>query len=174
MEYCNNNSFLVILATNALQNFNEFCRILEFLDIGNKLKIIENIFNDLDIEKFKYIIDHKNKLITEEESQALHKSCYLYARYGCIKLLKLARQLTEPCPWDWRICCGAAENGHLDILQWLYTQDPPCPWNRWTCWLAAKHGHLHVLQWARSQNPPCPWNVIFANLVASFIKNTSI
>ena len=23
-------------------------------------------------------------------------------------------------------------------------------------------------------NPPCPWNDMFANLVASFIKNTSI
>ncbi len=34
-----------------------------------------------------------------------------------------------PCPWDEYVCSEAAENGHLEILQWLRAQDPPCPWH---------------------------------------------
>jgi hypothetical protein len=44
------------------------------------------------------------------------------------------------CPWDEQTCEYAAMYDHLDVLQWLRSQD------------------LHVLQWAISQNPPCPWN----------------
>mmetsp|Transcript_39473 Transcript_39473/g.77075 ORF Transcript_39473/g.77075 Transcript_39473/m.77075 type:complete len:167 (+) Transcript_39473:534-1034(+) len=58
------------------------------------------------------------------------------------------------CPWDWRTCCGAARNGHLEILQWAREQE--CPWNEWTCAGATAGGHFDILKWARANE--CPWN----------------
>jgi len=53
-------------------------------------------------------------------------------------------------------CEGAAENGHLDVLQWARAQDPPCPWDAGFSKAAAKYGHLDVLTkllWIDSKNP---------------------
>ena len=61
----------------------------------------------------------------------------------------------------------AAEEGHLDVLKWLRSQDPPCPWYEWTCEVAARGGNLEVLEWARSQDPPCPWSRRACREVAS-------
>ena len=55
-------------------------------------------------------------------------------------------------------CHGAAQGGHLEVLQWAREQDPPCPWNEWTCTYAAGGGHLEALKFLRAQDPPCPWD----------------
>ena len=51
-------------------------------------------------------------------------------------------------------CLSASGNGHLEILQWLRSQDPPCPWTEVFCLIAAQNGHLEILQWIRAQDPP--------------------
>lgn len=40
---------------------------------------------------------------------------------------------------------AAAQEGHLDVLQWLCAQDPPCPWDPLMC---LEH-QPHVAQWVR-------------------------
>jgi hypothetical protein len=43
--------------------------------------------------------------------------------------------------------------GHLQVLQWLRSQDPPCPWDKEECRLkAAIAGHLDIVQWIDSQS----------------------
>jgi hypothetical protein len=50
---------------------------------------------------------------------------------------------------------GAAQNGHLHILQWARANE--CDWDGETCAMAAQNGHLHILQWAIANG--CDWNV---------------
>ena len=57
----------------------------------------------------------------------------------------------------------AALNGHLDMIQYLLAQG--CEWSTDTCRYAARLGHLEVLQFLRSNQGPsgerkevCPWN----------------
>ena len=115
----------------------------------------------------------------------------LLAIAGDLEALQWARG--HSCPWDEDTCAAAARGGHLDVLQWMRSQDPPCPWNTWTCSVAAEHGHLGVLQWLRangcswdentssyaarrghlavlqwlrSQDPPCPWDQQVCNEAA--------
>ena len=45
-------------------------------------------------------------------------------------------------------CAYAAQNGHLEVLQWA--RQNGCEWTSLTCTYAAENGHLEVLQWARS------------------------
>lgn len=44
------------------------------------------------------------------------------------------------------MCEVAAENGHLEILQWLHSIG--CPWDSATCEGAAEFGHLECLKYA--------------------------
>ena len=44
----------------------------------------------------------------------------------------------------------AAQEGHLEVLQWLRDRD--CLWDEFTC--AAQEGHLGVLWWAREHGCP--------------------
>ena len=53
-----------------------------------------------------------------------------------------------------RTCSGAAEGGHLEVLQWA--RENGCPWDSDTCDKAAGKGHLEVLKWARQNG--CPWD----------------
>ena len=69
-----------------------------------------------------------------------------------ITALQWARE--KGCPWNERVCAGAAGGGLLEVLRWA--RDNGCPWNEWTCSRAAQAGHLHVLQWARKNE--CPWD----------------
>ena len=48
----------------------------------------------------------------------------------------------------------AAQNGHLEVLQWA--RNNGCDWDSDTCACAAQNGHLEVLQWAR--NNGCDWD----------------
>ena len=49
-------------------------------------------------------------------------------------------------------CAGAAEGGHLEVLQWAHANG--CPSDEQTCERAARGGHLEVIQWARANGFP--------------------
>jgi hypothetical protein len=44
------------------------------------------------------------------------------------------------CPWDDRTCWMAAENGHLEVLQWAHANG--CPWDDRTRDEAARLGYV--------------------------------
>jgi hypothetical protein len=108
-------------------------------------------FGDPDIVKFLIQQNKTNDIITG------------LAAGGHLELLKFAK--SKHCPWSTLACAYAAENGYLNVLQWLRSPDASgnpdesgkvCPWNASTIASAAKGGHLNIVQWARSQN--CPWD----------------
>jgi len=87
------------------------------------------------------------------------------AAAGHLDVIRWARGLSPPCPWDTRVCWLAARGGHLAVPQWVRAPrdsrgvlGEPCPWNENACFLASVANHLEVLRWLRSQDPPCPWN----------------
>ena len=54
-------------------------------------------------------------------------------------------ELVEPFEnFKENICCYAAENGHLEVLQWAEAQGYPM--DTVTCSVAARNGHLAMLQ----------------------------
>jgi len=76
----------------------------------------------------------------------------------------MLRRLDPPCPWDTDTCKWAANEGHLEVLQWIRRPGKPegvCPWDANTCMYAAKGGHLEMLQWLRSGDNPCPWSTAY-------------
>ena len=54
---------------------------------------------------------------------------------------------------DRRLCIGAAQNGHLEVLKWL--TEIGCPYDVEVCTVAAKGGHLDTLKWAHENGYPC-------------------
>ena len=56
------------------------------------------------------------------------------------------------CPWGKGTCVGAAEYGHLAVLQWARAQR--CPWDKLTCSFAARGGHLADPQVGTSPGVP--------------------
>ena len=115
-------------------------------------------------------------------------SMRIAARYGLIAGMHWLRDLDPPCPWDSTVLYAAAEEGQLQVLQWM--RDPvrvggACPVDKYVCDYAAAAGHLdclsylksqnapvsaetlnaaaendqlEIVTWLRSQDPPCPWN----------------
>jgi hypothetical protein len=86
----------------------------------------------------------------------IHASACVAALHGHLHVLQylyFSRQYRHA-----QLCLHAAEGGHLEVLQWLRSQDPPCDWSAEVCACAAADGHLEVLQWLRSQDPPCDWS----------------
>lgn len=72
------------------------------------------------------------------------------ARNGHFKVLRLLKQHARR--FGIAICNGAAEGGHLDILQWgrQAVTDQRAKWSgRTVCNLAARNGHFELLKWAR-------------------------
>eukprot|EP00611_Tribonema_gayanum_P024052 TRINITY_DN520_c0_g1_i1.p1 TRINITY_DN520_c0_g1~~TRINITY_DN520_c0_g1_i1.p1 ORF type:complete len:344 (+),score=81.94 TRINITY_DN520_c0_g1_i1:1269-2300(+) len=55
------------------------------------------------------------------------------------------------CPWDERVILTAVFEGHLDILQFLYSCLPHGEYDADICAQAAAAGRLAVLQWARRE-----------------------
>ena len=162
-----------------------YFRILEYLNIDDKLKIFEILGNNLaqsTLIIYKYIM---SPIFSHNEFLTLC-NYDIYAKNGCIKLLKCMthllpnielsestcanaslgghleilkwlRQQEPPCPWSELTCANASLGGHLEVLKWLRQQEPPCPWSELTCANASLGGHLEVLKWLRQQEPPCPW-----------------
>jgi hypothetical protein len=79
-------------------------------------------------------------------------TCSNAAQNGHLQILQYA--YTNGCRWDAWTCSNAALNGHLDVLQ--FAHENGCPWTEHTCSNAALNGHLNVLEYARSKG--CPWN----------------
>ena len=66
------------------------------------------------------------------------------------------------CQWDEMICACAAQNGHLELLQWVRAHQ--CPWDEMTCFIAAENGHLELQKWARSND--FAWNAATSFIAA--------
>ena len=77
-------------------------------------------------------------------------TCKDAAQDGHLEVLQWAR--ANGAPWDAMTCRDAALGGHLEVLQWARANG--CPWDEMTCTYAAKDGHLEVLQWARANGAP--------------------
>jgi len=67
------------------------------------------------------------------------------------------------CHWDEKTCALAAQEGHLEALQWLRADG--CHWDQKTCALAAQESHLEALQWLRANG--CPWDKRTCAVMAS-------
>jgi hypothetical protein len=74
--------------------------------------------------------------------------CIAAAENGQLEVLQWLRSQVPPFSWGAKTCATAAREGHIEVLQWLRAQDPPCPWDEWTCILAASYGHGNVVEWA--------------------------
>ena len=77
---------------------------------------------------------------------------YCAAQNGHLQCLQYLRE--QGCPWDEYIPAIAARNGHLHCLRYLREQG--CPWNEYAPDWAVRNGHLHCLRYLREQG--CPWN----------------
>jgi hypothetical protein len=125
-----------------------------------------NIFHDFDL--FKYIID-------EHMSAAIHFIDYVMTKplsfynfyaisdyateYNYIHLLEQIKLKNPAFIWDKSYSLdNAASSGHLQVMQWLRSQNPPCPWSSFVWHCAAEAGHLHILKWLRIQDLPRQWN----------------
>ncbi len=56
--------------------------------------------------------------------------------------------------WDEWTCMRAARGGHIDVLQWVYTNG--CPWDHWTFMGAAQRDDMNMMEWLYHQQ--CPWS----------------
>lgn len=83
------------------------------------------------------------------------KSHCFAARTRSLACVKLLRGLEPQRFCRVVACCNAEVNGHLPELQRLCSQDSPCPSIERTCECAAQEGKLDVLQWIRSQDQTC-------------------
>ena len=144
----NNNS---VILNSDVSNYKI---LLEYLNTDEKLKLLETfvLTNDLFTEYLN------EPYFTQAELIKIRRNCDAFAKNGCLRLLRFARETNPPYPWSSNTCKYAALNGHLNVLQWVRSQKPPCPWNEYTCACAARGGHLDILEWVRSQDPQCPWN----------------
>jgi hypothetical protein len=74
--------------------------------------------------------------------------CLSAAEEGHLETLQWLR--ANGCQWGNYVCDGAAEGGHLNVLQWARANGCPCNLDT-VCVKAAEGGHLNVLQWARAE-----------------------
>ena len=79
-------------------------------------------------------------------------ACSNAAQNGHLEVLQYAHG--NGCAWDAWTCSNAALHGHLNVLKFAHEQG--CPWTEHTCSNAALNGHLHILEYARVNG--CPWN----------------
>ncbi|CAB9530144.1 ankyrin repeat protein [Seminavis robusta] len=98
---------------------------------------------------------------SDHKEPAYRDVCNVIATIGNTMVMQWVRQNGlnpfipwESFPWNEMTSAYAAENGHLELLQWL--KENGCPWDSWTCHRAASGGHLEILKWARENG--CPWN----------------
>jgi hypothetical protein len=91
-------------------------------------------------------------LYKEHFQQTTTTICLWAAEQGHLQLLQWA--IASGCPWNYEIFEKAAGHGHLEILKWARANGRS--WNAETCLAAAQHGHLEILKWARANG--CPWD----------------
>ena len=65
---------------------------------------------------------------------------------------------------------NAAENGHLETLQWLVQNK--YKWDIWTCASAALNGHLDILKWLIDNG--CPYDKENTLICAEYNNHTNI
>ena len=84
-------------------------------------------------------------------------SCLRAAERGHLEVLKWLRSEEVNCPCDeTRIAFPAAYNGHLAVLQYVWSSGARI--DRETCAAAAAGGHLDILKWLRSEEVKCDWD----------------
>ena len=71
--------------------------------------------------------------------------CWEAAAAGHLNMLKYAREKGRE--WDKYTGALAAENGHLDVLQWCVANGCPVDWGEW----AAVAGTDEVRDWIKAQ-----------------------
>ena len=66
-------------------------------------------------------------------------------------------------------CSNAAENGRLEVLQYLHENG--CPWNQSTCSNAAENGHLEVLKYLHENGCPCDFEAYVQSCLFIAVSN---
>ena len=86
----------------------------------------------------------------EKCSEEKERFCWRMAQNGNLELLQFLHE--NGCPWDESTCSGAAHYGHVGCLK--YAHENGCPWNSFTCLCAATNGHLECLRYAHENGCP--------------------
>ena len=66
------------------------------------------------------------------------------ANQGNLEMVKYC--VANECPIDEWACKFAAQNGHLECLEYL-REEGKAPWDEYTALRAAQNGHLHILEY---------------------------
>ena len=75
------------------------------------------------------------------------------AQRGHLEVLQWLR--ANHCPWNSvKVCASAARGGQLAALQWLRATG--CDWDAHVCFEAIRKGDVEMLRWARENG--CPWD----------------
>ncbi len=59
--------------------------------------------------------------------------------------LQWIHELHGTLSWNTFKLSIAAENGRMDVMQWM--REKGCPWDGKECLAAAENGHLDILKW---------------------------
>ena len=76
----------------------------------------------------------------EKCTEKKERFCAEMAQNGNLELLQFLHE--NGCPWDIRTCSWAALYGHFECLK--YAHEKGCPWDEYTCSNAAYNGHSNV------------------------------
>ena len=71
--------------------------------------------------------------------------CLRAVEYQKLKLLKWARTQNPPYMWDEHTSEEASRIGNLKILKFLIENG--CPWNEYSLYYAIEEGHLDIIKW---------------------------
>ena len=88
----------------------------------------------------------------EKCSEEKERFCWRMAQNGNLELLQFLHE--NGCPWNESTCSGAAHYGHVGCLK--YAHENRCPWDKGTCACAAYNGHLECLKYLHENG--CPWH----------------
>jgi hypothetical protein len=106
-----------------------------------------------DLETLKKMYEDGFPLeINNEEGYFIYFTTTVAAENGHLDCLQFAFE--NGCDWDEYTSSNAAANGHLDCLRYIYQNE--CPWDEDTTAKAAKNGHLDCLKYAFKNG--CEWD----------------
>jgi hypothetical protein len=100
-----------------------------------------------DLEQLKWLFSHG---ATVDNSTAM-----IAARGGAVPVLEWLQQQQQDVELKEHTMCCAAEHGHLQLCQWLHTQQ--CPWDDTATFSAARYNHCATLRWLIESG--CPHDV---------------